>query len=68
MAGRPGVVVTVDKDADGGVSPNRFVPQISAHIRLYWPPRATIEEVTEALLQAYRETLEAVNAHEYKPY
>jgi len=53
MAQRPGIQLTVDKEADGGVSPNRFVPLISAHVRLYWPALATQSEVESALEEAY---------------
>ena len=49
MSQRPGFVVDHQVPADGGVSPNAYVPVISVQVRCNWPPRATYEQVIEAL-------------------
>lgn len=52
MSSRPGVLATVIAPADGGVSPNRYVPAITAEVRVFWPPKATEAEVMDALTRA----------------
>ena len=52
MTGRPGIETTVRLDADGGSTPNAYSPFISAHVRIYWPPRATDEQIEQALSAA----------------
>jgi len=49
MSRRPGFVVGHFQSADGGVPPNQFHPVISVQVRCNWPPRATEQEVIEAL-------------------
>lgn len=58
MSKRPGFGVTVRADADGGVSPNAYFASITAEVRLFWPPRATREQVLDALHQAVEEALD----------
>lgn len=58
MARRPGFGVTVRADADGGKSPNTYMPLITAEVRLFWPPKATREQVLDALEQAVEEAME----------
>lgn len=62
MSARPGVLVDVRRPADGGVSPNAYVPIISAEVRCFWPPRATEEEVAEVLREVFVETIRAVRS------
>jgi len=52
MTRRPGIETTVHLDSDGGVTPNAYSPHISAHVRVYWPPRATDEQIEQALAAA----------------
>lgn len=52
MAKRDGVIVRVDVPCDGGVSPNRQIPQVTVEIRLHWPRRATQTNIDMAMLQA----------------
>lgn len=61
MSSRPGVQVTVRREADGGEHPNRYVGLVSAHVRVYWPPLADVEEIRYALGAAYREAFDAIN-------
>lgn len=56
MASRDGVVVRAEVPCDGGVSPNRKIPAVTVEIRLFWPDKATEDEVAEALLQALGKT------------
>jgi hypothetical protein len=53
-------VITHREPTDGGESPNRAIPEITAQIRLHWPPSATAREVAAALDRAYREAIQAV--------
>lgn len=62
MAQRPGVQLTAHRPADGGEHPNRYFPTISAHIRVYWPPKATRDEVLQALTDAYLQAGEEIQA------
>lgn len=55
MSNRPGLRVTIRKPADGGASPNRYVPVITAEIRLHWPPKATADDIDAALSAAIDE-------------
>lgn len=59
MSRRIGIQVTHIAEADGGEHPNKFVPLVSAHVRLYWPPLATEREVLDALTEGY---LDAIGA------
>ena len=64
MAQRPGVNVSIQVKADGGVSPNAYVPWITAEIRCFWPPRATEQEVEDAITALYHKALEeALDRH-----
>lgn len=58
MAKRPGLTVAVRNDADGGTSPNAYMPLVTAEIRLFWPPRATREQCLDTLNQAVEEALD----------
>lgn len=62
MSSRPGIVVSVKRPADGGESPNGYVPQITAEVRVFWPPRATLGQVLVALDAAYRDAITNVLA------
>lgn len=57
MSKRPGLTVAVRNDADGGVSPNAYMPLITAEVRLFWPPRATREQILDSLNEAVEEAL-----------
>ncbi|UYL87675.1 hypothetical protein SEA_VRESIDENCE_35 [Arthrobacter phage VResidence] len=52
MSSRPGVLATHIAPADGGVSPNRYIPSITAEVRVFWPPLATEAEILDALNRA----------------
>lgn len=52
MSARPGVLVTVREAADGGVSPNAYVPMVSVEVRAFWPPKSEPEAVEEAIQRA----------------
>ena len=52
MSGRPGIVASAYVPADGGESPNRFKPFVSAEIRCHWPPKATNRQIVEAMERA----------------
>lgn len=56
MTSRPGIVATVRQPADGGQSPNRYVPEITAELRVFWPPRATPAEIRQAIDAAVDES------------
>ena len=49
MTRRPGIETTVRIETNGGTSTNAYAPYISAHIRVFWPPRATDVEIEYAL-------------------
>lgn len=57
MSRRPGFVVDHMQTADGGVSPNQFHPVISVQVRCNWPPRASIEECRQALMECYEKAV-----------
>lgn len=59
MAARPGIIVDVQHDADGGDHPNKYNPVVSVHVRAYWPPLATQRQVEDALKEAYVASLAA---------
>ncbi|WGH21108.1 hypothetical protein SEA_CASSIA_35 [Arthrobacter phage Cassia] len=52
MSSRPGVVTKQSVPADGGESPNRYAPFVTAEIRVFWPPKATDEEIETAIHRA----------------
>lgn len=60
MASRIGVIADASLDADGGVSPNRYTPKVSAHIRVYWPPLATESEIMWTLAEAFEDARKQV--------
>lgn len=53
MSSRPGFVLDHWQAADGGVSPNVYAAVISVQVRCHWPPRASVEEVRQALMDGY---------------
>lgn len=51
MSARKGFYAITDVGCDGGVSPNAYVPRITAEIRLHFPPATvTKDQVREALI------------------
>lgn len=52
MSSRPGVVIAIRRAADGGVSPNAYISEITAEVRAFWPPRAEQVDVEEAIQDA----------------
>lgn len=52
MSGRPGILVTVRVPADGGKEPNKYTPEITAEIRIHWPPKANESDIYDALYAA----------------
>ena len=65
MSSRPAIHITVREPADSGTSPNRYIGQITAQIRLHFPPTASEREVLSALERAYQQTVK-VYAEEYR--
>lgn len=61
MSSRPGVVVSAFAAADGGVSPNRYIPTITVEIRAFWPPKATDAEIDAVLLDALIRAKASIN-------
>jgi acetylornithine deacetylase/succinyl-diaminopimelate desuccinylase-like protein len=57
VTGRPGAIGTGRVPADGGDHPNKYHAEVTAHVRLYWPPNATDEQIDEALELAVDEVL-----------
>lgn len=55
MSSRPGVVADGQVMADGGEQPNKYAPYVSAQVRVFWPPKATDEEIERAIEQALAE-------------
>ncbi|QGZ17334.1 hypothetical protein SEA_KAYLISSA_34 [Arthrobacter phage Kaylissa] len=55
MSSRPGVVTKQSVPADGGESPNRYAPFVTAEIRVFWPPKATDAEIERAIERAVAE-------------
>lgn len=62
MSQRPGIQITKHESVDGGEHPNRYIPAVSAHIRLYWPAHVDLDTVTSTLEVAYTEALDAARA------
>lgn len=60
MSSRPGVVTKQSVPADGGESPNRYAPFVTAEIRVFWPPKATDEEIDAAIYRAVTEARKRV--------
>ena len=60
MSSRPGIQITREYEADGGEHPNKYRPNVSAHIRVYWPPLATQSLIVATLDEAYWGALEAI--------
>ncbi|UIW13450.1 hypothetical protein SEA_AMYEV_34 [Arthrobacter phage Amyev] len=56
MSSRPGVVTKQSAPADGGESPNRYAPFVTAELRVFWPPLATDEQIEDAITRAVAET------------
>lgn len=54
MSGRPGILVSTKTPADGGESPNRYAPEITVEVRVYWPPKATDAEIYGALHEVWK--------------
>lgn len=58
MGHRPHVYVSVIEPCYGGDSPNNYLGQVTAEIRLYFPPLQrdlAAQALTEAVKQAWRE-------------
>jgi len=55
MSQRSSAYASVAHPADGGEHPNRFMPWVTVDLRVFWPPKATNEEVNAALWQAINE-------------
>lgn len=52
MSRRLGVLVTIRRPANGGVSPNAYVAETTAEVRASWPPLAPLEDVEKAIQDA----------------
>lgn len=62
MSARPGIIASAYVDADGGESPNRFKPCVTAEIRCHWPPLATDHEIGKALDDAMHDAFRQIAA------
>ncbi len=58
MSQRLGLQITCTAPTEPSVSPNLYIPEVSAHVRLYWPPQATWEEVEATMSRAFEQALE----------
>jgi hypothetical protein len=61
MSSRPGITATVKHEADGGVSPNRYIGLITAEIRVHWPPLATPAQIELALREVIRDAQQQIS-------
>ncbi|WAB10812.1 hypothetical protein SEA_TUCK_38 [Arthrobacter phage Tuck] len=61
MSSRPGVVLKQSVPADGGESPNRYAPFVTAEFRIFWPPKATDEEIERAIELAVAEARKRIS-------
>lgn len=52
MSARPGILTSASAPADGGQSPNRVRPIITAEVRCSWPPLATDAQIEAVLAEA----------------
>jgi hypothetical protein len=62
MSSRPGIVASAVVPADGGVSPNRYRPAVTAELRVFWPPKARDEEIEKALQDALFQARQEIQA------
>jgi hypothetical protein len=62
MSRRPGAYAIVRLQADGGESPNSYAPEITAEIRIHWPPKATRDQIDAALAAAWSQATVNVDA------
>jgi hypothetical protein len=52
MSSRPGIVASIRNPTENaGVSPNAFVAEVTAELRMYWPPLATDAELEAAFVE-----------------
>lgn len=52
MSRRRGFIGTAKVSTDGGVSPNAYMPYVTAEVRVFAPPRATRAEIDVAIEEA----------------
>lgn len=50
MSARKSVYAITDQACDGGVSPNAYVPKITAEIRVHYPPNTVTKDEVMAVL------------------
>lgn len=67
MSHRVSTYVTAKRKANGGVSPNAFVPWASGEIRLFWPPLATEDQVLDLLFDLYQQAVTDVKNKKRSP-
>ncbi len=48
MSKRQSIYAITDLGCDGGVSPNAFVPRITAELRVHYPPNTVSKEEVQA--------------------
>jgi hypothetical protein len=65
MSARKSIYAITDQMCDGGVSPNAYVPKITAEIRVHFPPTWGVSEadVRAALYTAHEEALMKIREH-----
>jgi hypothetical protein len=57
MSRRKGRITMVRKPADGGVEPNRYLPETSVEIRVFAPPKTPLWQVADTITEAYYQAL-----------
>ena len=62
MSHRPHAYASVRLATHGGNPPNRYLPVITADLRVYWTPTTRRERIIAALDQAYKIALDQINA------
>jgi hypothetical protein len=64
VSARKSVYAITDEACDGGVSPNAYVPRITAEVRMHFPPNTVSETQVRAVLEAsYNKTI--IQMHEF---
>lgn len=63
MSQRASVYVVRRIPTDGGESPNRFVPQITIEIRVFFPPHTSPATVADQFLTVAAETMNEIRGY-----
>lgn len=60
MSRRESFYSIVRRPCDGGESPNNYVPEITAEVRVFAPPNVGSTEMLEALAKAFFEVVDQI--------